>query len=70
MLISGGGNNNYYRSVHHPIPNQGIGNILAISINQQVLLSSKCRSIFSSLLAQTEWDRNAFFSRVQEGGAQ
>ena len=45
-----GGNDNYYKIVHHPIPTlpMGIGNTLAIfKTNQQALLSVKCPGIFS-----------------------
>ena len=46
-----GGNFNYYKSVHHPIPTLtvGIGTTQAIfKTNQQALLSTECPGLFSS----------------------
>ena len=49
LSLTWGGNVNYYKSVHHPIPTLrvGLGNTLAIfETNECALLSAECPGIF------------------------
>ena len=51
LSLTYGGNVNYYKSVHHPIPTMSVGteNTLAIfNTNQKTLLSIEFPDIFSS----------------------
>ena len=51
LSLTYGGNVNYYKSVHHPIPTMPVGteNTLAIfKTNQKTLLSIEFPDIFSS----------------------
>ena len=60
---------NYYKSIHHPIPNLPvrIGNTLAIfKTNQLALLLTECPGIFSSW--PNRRGEESHFWRVQEGG--
>ena len=69
LSITYGGNVNYYKSVHHPIPTLPVGTENILAISKQISKSSfKLSFQIYSLLAQTERERKAFFGRVQEGG--
>ena len=69
LSLTCGGNNNYYKSVQHPILTLpvGTGNTLAICKTNSTLSFQLSLQIYS-FLAQTEGERKAFFGRVQEGG--
>ena len=72
LSLTYGGNVNYYKSVHHPIPTLpvGTGGTLSIfKINQYINSPFNCVYFqIYSLLVQTEEERETFFGKVQEGG--
>ena len=70
LSIKHGGNINYYKSVHHPIPTLSVrtGNTLWQFSKQINKLSFQLSFRIYSLLAQTEGERKTFIGRAQEGG--
>ena len=63
------GNVNYYKNVHHPIPNLPEEQDPVNFQNKSVYkLSFQLSFQIYYLLTQTEVERETFFGRVQEGG--
>ena len=69
LSLTYGGNVNYYKSVHHPIPILPVGTGTPWQFSKQISkLSFQLSFQIYSLLAQTEGERKTFFGwRVQKG---
>ena len=69
LFLTCGGNDNYYKSVHHPIPTLPVGienNLTIFEKNQQALLSVECPGIFSSW---PNWRGEDFLEGTRRGAA-
>ena len=62
LSVTYGGNINYYKNVHHPIPTLPLGTGYTQVISEQISkLSFQLSFQIYSLLAQTEAERKDFF---------
>ena len=62
LSLTNGGNVNYYKSVHHPIPILPVGTGTPWQFSKQISeLSFQLSFLICSLLAQTEGERKTFF---------